>query len=85
MIGNVVGLSKTPGSVRGPPPLLGEHGAEVMKEVGLDDAAVARVMQRAKAELLSAVSGSERIARRLTGHLQESHLRAISIRAGILK
>jgi crotonobetainyl-CoA:carnitine CoA-transferase CaiB-like acyl-CoA transferase len=34
-------LSATPATVRTPPPLLGEHGAEVLAELGYDDAAIA--------------------------------------------
>jgi crotonobetainyl-CoA:carnitine CoA-transferase CaiB-like acyl-CoA transferase len=42
VVGNVIGLSESPGKVRGPPPLIGEHTADVMSDLGFDDAAVER-------------------------------------------
>jgi crotonobetainyl-CoA:carnitine CoA-transferase CaiB-like acyl-CoA transferase len=38
-----VRLSENPGSVRRPPPGLGEHTAEVLKELGFDQEFVDRV------------------------------------------
>lgn len=35
-----VHFSKTPGGLHRPPPLLGEHNAEVLREIGLDAAAI---------------------------------------------
>jgi crotonobetainyl-CoA:carnitine CoA-transferase CaiB-like acyl-CoA transferase len=44
MVGPVVRLSDTPGAVRRPAPLLGEHTAEVLRErLGLDDAEISRL------------------------------------------
>jgi crotonobetainyl-CoA:carnitine CoA-transferase CaiB-like acyl-CoA transferase len=34
MVGNLVHLSETPGSVKGPPPTLGQHTADVMASLG---------------------------------------------------
>ena len=34
-------LSGTPGSIRRPPPLLGEHSEEVLAELGYDPVAIA--------------------------------------------
>jgi crotonobetainyl-CoA:carnitine CoA-transferase CaiB-like acyl-CoA transferase len=44
VVGPPVRLSETPGGVRTPAPLLGEHTAAVLRrELGLDDAAIARL------------------------------------------
>jgi len=40
-LGPVLGLSETPGAIAGPPPLLGEHTAEVLAEAGLDEEQIA--------------------------------------------
>jgi crotonobetainyl-CoA:carnitine CoA-transferase CaiB-like acyl-CoA transferase len=45
MVGLPAILSATPGSVRLPPPRLGEHTAEVLREAGIDDEAIARLTQ----------------------------------------
>ncbi|MDQ3168883.1 MAG: CoA transferase [Acidobacteriota bacterium] len=43
LLGIPVKLSDTPGSVRTPPPMLGEHSASVLRELGFDDNEVARL------------------------------------------
>ena len=42
--GELVSFSETPGAIRGPPPLLGEHTREVLVAAGLDDAAVTELI-----------------------------------------
>ena len=44
MAGIPVKYSETPGTVRLPPPLLGEHTDEVLTELGLDADAISRVL-----------------------------------------
>jgi succinate--hydroxymethylglutarate CoA-transferase len=43
MLGIPFKLSDTPATVRRPPPLLGEHTDEILAELGIDDAAVAKL------------------------------------------
>jgi crotonobetainyl-CoA:carnitine CoA-transferase CaiB-like acyl-CoA transferase len=44
VIGPAVRLSETPGAVRAPAPLLGQHTGDVLRdELGLDDAEIARL------------------------------------------
>jgi crotonobetainyl-CoA:carnitine CoA-transferase CaiB-like acyl-CoA transferase len=38
LVGSPMKFSETPVQVRRPPPLLGEHTAEVLAEFGIDDA-----------------------------------------------
>jgi crotonobetainyl-CoA:carnitine CoA-transferase CaiB-like acyl-CoA transferase len=45
MIGSPLKLSEMPSGVRRRPPLLGEHTAEVLSEIGLDAEAVARLSE----------------------------------------
>ena len=46
-VGNLVTLSETPGQPKGGPPELGEGNAEVLKDVGLDEALIESVTNRA--------------------------------------
>jgi len=39
-VGIPLTFSRTPGSIRTAPPLLGEHTAELLGELGYDDAAI---------------------------------------------
>jgi len=39
-------MSATPGSIRRPSPLVGQHGAEILREVGYDDAGLAALQAR---------------------------------------
>jgi crotonobetainyl-CoA:carnitine CoA-transferase CaiB-like acyl-CoA transferase len=43
MLGIPFKFSDTPAAVRRPPPLLGEHTDEVLGELGLDAAAIAKL------------------------------------------
>lgn len=47
VVGNLVRMDKTPGSVKGPCPELGAHTAEVMAELGYDDAEIENVVAAA--------------------------------------
>jgi len=37
-------MSKTPGAIRRPPPLIGEHGREILSELGYDAAAIEQLI-----------------------------------------
>ena len=71
VVGNVIGLSETPGKVQGPPPMIAEHTAEIMREAGFTEDEVMRVLNHSKSELLKELGGNERVAKRLTGHVKE--------------
>jgi crotonobetainyl-CoA:carnitine CoA-transferase CaiB-like acyl-CoA transferase len=43
---NPIQLSASPASIRLPPPVLGQHTAEVLREFGYDDAAIERLTKR---------------------------------------
>eukprot|EP01046_Picozoa_sp_COSAG06_P104039 COSAG06_NODE_50224_length_320_cov_0.705882_1_plen_106_part_11 len=62
VVGNVIALSETPGKVQGPPPMIAEHTAEIMREAGFSEEEVMRVLDHSKAELLKALGGDERVA-----------------------
>jgi len=47
-------FSQTPGSIRLPPPRLGEHTREVLQSAGYDDADIARIVQSAQARPVAA-------------------------------
>lgn len=47
-IGNLVTLSETPGSVKGGPPILGEHTAEVLSEIGMTAVEIEQIQARAE-------------------------------------
>jgi crotonobetainyl-CoA:carnitine CoA-transferase CaiB-like acyl-CoA transferase len=47
-VGNLVTLSETPGSVKGGPPTLGEHTAEVLGELGMTAAEIEEICTRAQ-------------------------------------
>ena len=49
VIGNLVRMSETPGSVKGPPPALGEHTSDVMRELGFGDDAIAQAAREVEA------------------------------------
>ena len=38
-------FSETPGLIRRPPPMVGEHGSEILKELGYNDEAIARLLK----------------------------------------
>jgi crotonobetainyl-CoA:carnitine CoA-transferase CaiB-like acyl-CoA transferase len=50
VVGNLINLSETPGSVKGPPPALGEATAEVMRRLGFGDAEIESVVKQANAQ-----------------------------------
>ena len=62
VVGNLIQLSETPGSVKGPPPALGEHTVEVMHALGFDDEAIAqaaRDVDAVREALTGARSGAD--------------------------
>ena len=65
IVGNLVALSETPGSVKGGPPDLGEGNAQLLAEVGISAAEIEEITSRANAvreqafALLAAALGQE--------------------------
>jgi len=50
VVGNLIGLSATPGPVKGPPPALGEGNAEIMARLGFSAAEIELVIAQANAQ-----------------------------------
>jgi crotonobetainyl-CoA:carnitine CoA-transferase CaiB-like acyl-CoA transferase len=57
LVGNVVGMSVTPGSVKGGPPMLGEHTEAVLGQVGYSLAEVTAIRDEAKIGLVRKLPG----------------------------
>ncbi|MFQ6124995.1 MAG: CaiB/BaiF CoA transferase family protein [Candidatus Heimdallarchaeota archaeon] len=49
-------LTKTPGSIRRPPPLLGEHSREVLEELGFDESTIEKFQEKGITTLFNASS-----------------------------
>jgi CoA:oxalate CoA-transferase len=61
VVGNLVRLSETPGSVKGPAPVLGDDTAAVMTDLGFDNSTIDAVTERAatiREEIFQAIADS---------------------------
>ncbi len=62
VVGNLIGLSATPGSVKGPPPALGEGNAEIMGRLGFGKAEIEAVIAQANAQREALLAAAAAVA-----------------------